>query len=441
MPYSQESERGILGAILMENPLLMEAATLLQPTDFYLSANRKIFAVLMDSITEGGGMDIISLTAELSKREQLSAVGGAEYIMSLTDGAWGSGREQIRQYAKAVRDAALRRNLIRLCEEGIARIQEPEAKSNEIISWFSEELMKLQYREQLSTVSHISAAIPKVIESMKQQAKEDGLLGLTTGLPELDLQTTGIRLAELWVIGALPSRGKTAIGVQIAAANASNGVPTLVFEMEMSASQVGRRLLANRSNVPASKIRDPRFLTPAYDWPNLIETAAEITEWPLWIDDASSLTTQQLATRARNYIRQRGVKLIVVDYLMLVSEPEERETRLKAKRIADTLRRVAKDEHVAVVLLSQLSRPKDKNINARPNMLDLRESGDIEAAAHVVLLLWLPTDDEGRLTGDDEIIVGKNREGKIGPVSVTLDKKRVMFVQRTPEPQARYKPM
>jgi hypothetical protein len=154
----------------------------------------------------------------------------------------------------------------------------------------------------------------------------------------------------------------------------------------------------------------------AVEWTQLGYAMNDVIQWPLYVDDASKLTIQQIQSRARLYIRKYGIKIIVVDYLLLVDDPTEKEIRLRAGKIVNALRQVAKDENVAVIALSQLSRPK--NIADKPTMISLRESGDIEAAAHGVLLIHMPVNEAGQFTGEDEIIVAKQREGVLGPEEV-----------------------
>lgn len=257
------------------------------------------------------------------------------------------------------------------------------------------------------------------------------LIGLATGIQALDDATGGIRSGELWIIGALPGRGKTALGLQIAAANAANGVPTLVFSLEMAKELVLQRILAAISGVKAGRIRNPNFLSER-DLRDLQEAAAKCAEWPLYVDESSQLTVDELRARAKLFVRRHRVKLIVADYLRLI-RAGGRELREQVGNAADCLRRIAKEENIAVVGLSQLKRPE--NINDRPNMLGLKESGDIEAHAHVCLLLYQPVNESGEFTHEDEIIIGKQRNGPLGTERVIFDHNTLTFKSRTHMPE------
>ena len=226
----------------------------------------------------------------------------------------------------------------------------------------------------------------------------------------------------------MSGRGKTALGAQMAIANVERGTPVAFFSLEMTPDELGCRFLANQSKVSASRIRNPSFITNA-QWRELAECTANMAKWPLFVDGSSSLTIQQLIARARLYIRRFECKLVLVDYLRLIKAPGK-EIREQVGNVIDALRQLAKTERIGVVALSQLARPKDGKINTRPTMLGLRESGDIEAHAHVVLLIYMPSK-QNEPTGADEIIIGKNRHGPIGSIKVTFSRDRLKFLPRS----------
>jgi replicative DNA helicase len=178
--------------------------------------------------------------------------------------------------------------------------------------------------------------------------------------------------------------------------------------------------------VSAQKIRNPQFISKD-DWSSLARGAAEIADWPVWFDDSGTITIPEMLARARLFISRMKAKLIVVDYLQLV-RADAKEIRERVGKVADALRQLAKAERIPVVLLSQLRRPQ--NVNDAPTMIDLKESGDIEAHAHVVLLLHTPTGQDGRPTGEDTIIIGKNRNGVRGPLPVMFDQRKLRFYPR-----------
>lgn len=232
-----------------------------------------------------------------------------------------------------------------------------------------------------------------------------------------------------WVIGARPSRGKTVLGVQIVAANALLGIPVLAFSFEMTRRQFVRRMIPNHSEIPAFKVRDPRYMS-ATEMDDAQACGRRLEKLPIWVVDPDGMKSSELTSAAKFHIHRHGVKLIVVDYLQIIRGPE-RELRERVAACSNALRSIPKSENVPVVALSQLRRLEDEN--TRPSLADLKESGDIEAHAHAVLLLYRPRNDEGRWTGNDEVIIAKQREGLVGSEKVTLNESRLAFLDRTGE--------
>jgi replicative DNA helicase len=192
--------------------------------------------------------------------------------------------------------------------------------------------------------------------------------------------------------------------------------------------EIGKRFLAAKSAIPAMQIRNPRMIAKER-WLGLAETAAEVSTYPIYVDARPTLKIQELLATARLYVRRHGVQLITVDYLRLVDAPG-RELRDRVGNVANALRQLAKSERIGIVLLSQLRRP-DGGINAKPSMLELKESGDIEAHSHVVLLPYLPVGDDGRPIPDEQLLImGKNRNGGLGALPVLFDENRLQFLER-----------
>src|ERR1039458_1010723 len=254
-----------------------------------------------------------------------------------------------------------------------------------------------------------------------------GLIGYTTGVPGEDQATTGIRPDEYWVIGARPSRGKTVLGAQIAAANAKHGIPVLVFSFEMTRRQFVRRLLPNESRIPAFKIRDPRLMSASAR--HLARaTGKEIRKLPGVVVDPDGMKSSELTAAAKFHIHRHSVKLIVVDYLQIIRGPQ-RDLKERVAACSNALRSIPKTEGVPVIALSQLRRLDDEN--GIPTMADLKETGDIEAHAHTILLLYRPRNEQNRWSGNDQIIIAKQREGLVGSEDVTLNESRLAFFDRT----------
>jgi replicative DNA helicase len=429
MPVAVEAERAILGAILTDNKRLYEAAAFLRAEDFALDAHRLLFRRVMELADAGNPVDLVSVSGRLREHGELLRVGGAAYLSDLTT-LHAVGIANVGQHAKKIREKAQRRQLVSACQARAAQATDPGETVESSLGAIQDALLNIQAASidtQAVAAKHIT--MPVLDEIAAVRGRRDSVIGLSTGIAPLDTFTTGIRPDEYWVIGALPSRGKSLLGVQIAAVNAKAGIPVLIFSAEMTKRQVIRRILTGEGNVPAKLIRDPRRMTE-YEFDRLSNTATEVASWPLYVDDAEELSAQQLVARARLAIRRYGVKLIVVDYLQLLNAPGK-EMRDRVTEASNALRLIPKTEGVPVVALSQLARPRDRNENSRPIMVELKESGSIEAHAHVVLLLYRPKNSQGQWNGEDEIIIAKQREGLVSWVAVTLQPEHLRFVERT----------
>ncbi len=426
-----DAEKTVLGCVLADPGSLYRVLPLLQAQDFSLDSNRRIFHAIAELAEAGKPVDAMTVTDAMITKNQLESVGGAAYVCELSNNVdAGLARvTNVEHYAELILDKSRRRQARAAGQSLVNATDDLSVLTGDCIDRVQESLLEIEAASGKTKARHVKDLMPEVLRELETQAQNQGLVGMTTGIPSLDLTTGGIRPGELWTIGALPGKGKTALGIQIVLASGYAGTPTYAFSLEMQAIEIGKRFLAARSSLPAIQIRNPQAIKNVR-WTELTRTAGEIAEYPIFVDDRPSLKVQELLASARLYIRRHGVRLIVVDYLRLV-EGQGRELRDRVGYVANALRQLAKSERVGVVLLSQLRRPEG-GINARPSMLDLKESGDIEAHSHVVLLPYLPIGEDGRPIPEDELlIIGKNRNGGVGSLPVYFDEKRLQFFDRT----------
>lgn len=427
MTANHDAERAILGSILIDNERFHEAAAELSPSHFHLDSHRRLFAAMYDLSAEGKAVDMITLLDHLGGRRELEAVGGAGYISSLTDGV--PHMPSIAEYVGITRDKSKRRELLRALERGISYANDPTESTDKCLELIQDALLDIEADSNKTKAQHVNRFTTEVFDSLAKMRKSNGeIIGLSTGISRLDSDTTGVRPGELWVIGGRAGEGKSSLALQIAMANTENGTPTAIFSIEMSKDQILQRAWAAESGVEAWKIRDPRRMNPD-EWARATRTALKIAEQPLYIDDSSSLTTTELAARARLLIKQHKVELIIVDYVQII-DGEGRDERQRVTRISKALRQLAKDENVGVIALSQLTRPRDGDTNRRPTKFDLKESGSLEADAHTVILIYRPTDNFNEFTGDDELIIGKQRNGPVKAIKASYDTKALFFRER-----------
>lgn len=417
-----EAERAVLAAILLDNKLIQECGYL-RPEYFSLDAHQRVFSKMQELNGAGKAIDPVTLGDAVSKIE-----GGSAIISDLLDGA--VERPSIGSYVDIVSDAAKRRFLAQSCRTLVEKLEDGSNETGSLIDRQEEVLLRLRSSGAQRKANHVKDVIPTILNEMSAQRRHsDRLIGLSTGLDAIDYMTTGIRDGEYWVIGASPSRGKTVLGAQIVAANAGRGIPSLAFTYEMTKEQFVKRMLPAYSGIPALRIKDFRYATAEQE-KQVEQSAAEMGNWPFWVCDPEGMTAQELASVAKLHIRRHGVKLIVVDYLQIIDGTGD--IRERVGMVSNTLRSLAKSEKVAVVALSQLRRPM--NESDRPTMFHLKETGDIEAHAHTILLIYRPKGEQSEWTGEDEIIVAKQREGLVGSEAVTLNDKSLWFCPREVRP-------
>jgi replicative DNA helicase len=426
-----DAERTVLGCAMLDTTALYRILPLLRSADFSLDSHRKIYHAVAELAEAGDPVDTMTVTDALTEKGQLEQVGGVSYLTNLDEQVTSSlaSLTNVEHYAEKILDKSRRRQARAVGARLTSATEDISVSTDECLQLVQESLLQIEASSGRTTARHVRDFMPDVLRELETQSQNQGLVGMATGISSLDVATGGIRPGELWTIGALPGKGKTALAVQIVLANGAVQTPTLAFSLEMQDLEIGKRFLAAKSSCPAMQIRNPQTIRRDR-WPELLESAAEIAECPIYVDDRGTLKIQELLASARLCILRHGVKLIVVDYLRLVDAPG-RELRDRVGYVANALRQLAKSERVGVVLLSQLRRPEG-GINARPTMLDLKESGDIEAHSHVVLLPYLPVTNDGRPTLEDELlIIGKNRNGGVGSLPVYFDEKRLQFFDRT----------
>lgn len=432
LPANVDAEKSILGGILLDDKAYIEASEGLQSEDFSLDSHRRIYRRIANLMESGRPVDMVTLIEALGAGGDLEAIGDVVYLSSLVHGV--PERPSIAHYVQIVREKAALRRIIHACNATIARAL-VESDPVAIV------------RDLDGLVSSIGGTIPSRAHSLKEliplvlndmvaeRDRKTDWIGIPTGIRDLDDALGGVRRSELWIVGGLPSQGKTSLGIEhvltaCAVLNAQKQtIPTVMFSMEMKERRIVRRILAAKTPAKADGARDARWMNDA-TWRQVMEHAAQLSSLPLWIDDSTGLTIPMLRSRLRRYKKEFKIEFAVVDYVGLMDGPGRNLTE-QATGIAKGLQRIAKEEDIALVALSQLHRPKDSNPNERPTMLSLRNSGDFEANADVVLLIHRPMDlKTSTFTGDDEIIIGKARDGARGAIPVRYNDDTLVFDSR-----------
>lgn len=415
---NQTAEDTLLNAILTcdYRTGVEEASMIVNEADFVQDWNRRLWKAMVQVRAKGLPVDCNVLLDELTEAG-MSNADAAQLLAGTMDGAPLAGF--IPMYAGRVKKAGRKARIAKAVELANSRLVDGEQPE-----WVATEMV--DQLNHIETVEAKDRALAEVVPSALQALTDrwngdESKQGLRTGIAQLDQLTTGINADELWVVGALQARGKTAFALQTALELVGTGVPVYLVSLEMSASAISRRLLKMKFGAAVME-------NPGKRYSEVVAYTEDLQTLPLIVNDSSSLEAAEIASRARMAIERCGSRLVIVDYLQLIRMTGRQERREAVGEATNILRQLAKDTHVPVMLLSQLKRPP--NLNDRPTMIDLKESGDIESHAHVVLLLYREIDERGSFTGMDEIILGKQREGPTGSVPVFFEETRTRFHER-----------
>ena len=427
------AERTVLGCVLSStDPTCIDRVTnLLRPEHFSVSAHRMIYSAVCQLANAGHLPDDLLLTNKLIELGQLELVGGVGYVTRLSDNVMNDLARvtNVENYCHLILDKFQRRQARAAGECLVDALGDISVPTADALHRIQVALLQIQANsDRAMSAVPTKELMTAVCRELEGQATNAGSADMSFGLASLDSATGGLRAGELIAIGALTGRGKTSLAAQIVLANGGKGIPTFIFSLEMTPIEIGKRFLAAKRAVHAFQLRNPQAIRKD-GWAAVAETAAAIAGYPIFVDGRPSLRIEELLATARLYIRRHSVRLVVVDYIRLVSGPG-RDLRERVGYVADSLRSLAKTENVAVVMLSQLKRP-ETGINAKPSMLDLKESGDLENHCHIVILPWLPIDDKGAIVTElSALVIGKNRNGSVGELPVYFDERTLQFCDR-----------
>jgi replicative DNA helicase len=431
---NEDAERRVLACAMLDEGCVYLILPILKPESFCLDSHRRIYRVISELAANGKPVDEAIVADELQKNGQLDSIGGSAYLRDLTDKI--ITRElaratNVEHQAKEIVDKAACRYARNAAKAFISGLEDQSKPTQECLDGMAQSLLTVQSGIAGRTnAKHAKDVLRNTLRELETQAATQGLVGRPTGLYKLDKATGGIRGGELFTIAARSGRGKTALGVQILLANGRAGIPACAFSIEMQETEIGKRILAARSEkVSAIQLRNPQSIN-SDGWLDLAQAAGEVGEQPIWIDDSPSLTLTQLIAKATLYVKRYGIRTFIVDYVRLITKAPGHELSERIANIADALRQFAKREHVAVVLLSQLRKAAKGYENDPPTTADIKETGDIESHSHVVVLIHLPVlEDQSIDPEGQQIIIGKNRNGYLGAIRVKLDERSLQFFE------------
>ena len=438
LPHSVEAEQGVLGSMLISpRDIIAECVEKITEEYFYIPAHQTIYTVLVELWNAGQGIDLITFTQTLRDRNVLDAVGGAPFLTSLY--TFVPTAANVTYYLEIVREKFILRQIIAACTESVRRSYDEQDEVNALLDEVEQKIFAVGEDRFKGQMPGMKEQVMGALESIEQLwERRGGITGISTGFTELDRMTNGLHEAEMIVIAARPSMGKTALAMNIAEHVAiSSKLPVAVFSLEMSSQQLVQRLLCSRARVNLQKVREG-FLAER-DFPSLTAAASKLAEAEIFIDDTAGLSILELRAKARRLKAQKNIQLIVVDYLQLLKSTTRRaqdNRQLEISEISAGLKGLAKELKVPIIVLAQLNRQPEARSGGKPRLSDLRESGSIEQDADLVGLLVRPEvyeeDEDARAekAGEAELIIAKQRNGPVGEVPLTFLKEFTRFEDR-----------
>ncbi len=426
-PHSLEAEQSVLGGLLLDNERWDSVAEKVVAGDFYSRPHRLIFESVKSILENSMPLDLITLSEHLERHEKLDSVGGFAYLADLVKNT--PSAANINAYADIVRERAMVRNLIGVANEIADAGYDPQGRTSEDLLDMAESKV-FAIAEERTTENegpqNVDSILEKTLERIEilYQTPQDGVTGVSTGFTDLNKKTAGLQGSDLIIVAARPSMGKTTFAMNLCENAAVDQDKTvLIFSLEMPAEQLMMRMLASMSRVDQTKIRTGQL--DDEDWARISSTMGILTQKKnMYIDDSSGLTPTELRSRARRVAREAGgLSMIMVDYLQLMRVPGLQDNRTQEiSEISRSLKALAKELNVPVVALSQLNRSLEQRADKRPINSDLRESGAIEQDADLIMFIYRDEvyNPESNRKGIAEIILGKQRNGPIGSVSLTF---------------------
>lgn len=428
LPSSVESERSILGAILLDNALCNQAIELLRRDEFFLDSHRRIYAKMISLAERVMPIDFVTLTDELRRAGEFEQVGGATYIASLIDGV--PRTDTIEHYARIVKSRAMLRRLISASNQIIARCVDDEEDAMTIVDQAEQMIFEIAEDRIRQGFQYIGEVAERRLEQIEQMAgRPEMITGVPTGFTDFDRLTSGLQRQDLIIIAARPSMGKTALALNIAQYAAKNGSVIGIFSLEMSNEQLVSRLLCSEARVDAHRLRTG-YLNRE-EWAKLADALRRVTEMQVYLDDTPGQGVLEMRAKSRRLKAEHGLDLLIIDYLQLMTGRGRIESRQQeVSQISRELKGLAKELDIPVIALSQLSRaPETRGGDHKPQLSDLRESGAIEQDADVVCFIYreevyTPTDEN---RGVADLIIGKQRNGPTGQLQLAFLKEFTRF--------------
>lgn len=435
LPYSMEAEQALLGCLLVDPDCL----TLIQSEGFkteyfYLPQHKLIYTAILRIEAAGGSIDPLLVLEEMKKGGGFDDASGKQYLAQLAEAI--PSTANAGSYAKIIKDKYFKRALIQESARILERTQNEEADSNELLNDAEQRIYAIRQGKGTSEASRLGEiVVDEVYDTLTKLNSENrkDYLGISTGYRQLDRTLSGLNKSDLIIVGARPAMGKTSFALNLALNVATKGRKVLFFSLEMTKEQLASRVISMHARIKGLKMRNG--LLDEDDWIRLSASADALNNTPLYFDDTSNITVNEMKAKI---LRLKDVDCVMIDYLQLMKSPNRTESRVQeVSEITRQLKLMAKDLRIPVIVLAQLARGTEaRGKSHRPQLSDLRESGSIEQDADIVLMLYRDDyysdtnsdeDDEDREVDKVEIIVAKNRHGPTGTIELGWNSEFTLF--------------
>ena len=434
IPHDSEAEKAVLGAVFLDPEAIIDASDILQPDDFYEHANRIVFQAMLNISDREEVIDPVTLQDELKKNNQVDDIGGIAYVTELSMAT--PTAAHVTYYAKIVKRKAILRNLISTSQRIIQNAIEGSDDVTDILDDAESQIMGVSQDNASGGFKSIHDVLNTTMAEINS-IPDDGntVTGLPSGFSELDKMTTGFHDDELIILAARPGVGKTAFALNVAQfVGLKTDKTVAMFSLEMGAEQLVQRMLASEGLIDSQHLRTGQLTDE--EWRKLVVAAGSLDNTSIYIDDTPGIKMSEIRAKARRLAKEKGnLGLIVIDYLQLIEGPRSESRQQEVSAISRQLKKLAKELHIPVIALSQLSRSVEQRQDKRPVLSDIRESGSIEQDADIVAFLYRDDyyrderdeDDEGEVeaeedNGEVEVIIEKNRSGTRGTVKLMFSK-------------------
>ena len=433
-PHNDEAERSVLGAVMLDRDALFDVMEVLNPEDFYSEIHSEIFEAVRDLHRRAEPVDSVTVKDELQKKKKLSMVGGPAYIASLS--AEVPSTSNAVSYARIIREKSILRKLIRASDEIMEEGYSSKREAQNLLDSAEQKILNISRSMQGSDYIQLKDVLWTNMEEIDAiETRGGGITGLTTGFADLDEKTSGLHKSDLVIVAARPGMGKTAFALNVAMNSALKAeASVLIFSMEMPREQISMRILSIESRVPLTKLREGDL--EREDWEYLNVAVDRLSKAGIFIDDTPNISVMEMKNKCRRLRADRGLDLVIVDYLQLMSLQGHTDSRqMEISTISRMLKQLAREMECPVIVLSQLSRAVEQRQDKRPMLSDLRESGAIEQDADIVMFLYRDeyyNNEETEKPNTCEVNIAKHRNGPTARVDLAWLGKYTKFADKSP---------